>query len=48
MSTAAEQTSATDTLVERFGLKALVESYHSPVVKKFVEEKFGGAVLAGW
>ena len=26
MSTAAEQTSATDTLVERFGLKALVES----------------------
>ena len=26
MSTAAEQTSVTDTLVERFGLKALVES----------------------
>jgi D-methionine transport system substrate-binding protein len=29
-------------------VKALVESYHSPEVKQFVEEKFGGAVLAGW
>ncbi len=29
-------------------VKALIESYHSPEVKAFVEEKFGGAVLAGW
>jgi D-methionine transport system substrate-binding protein len=29
-------------------VKALVESYHSPEVKQFVAEKFGGAVLAGW
>ena len=29
-------------------VKALVESYHSPEVKAFVEETFGGAVLAGW
>lgn len=29
-------------------VKALVESYHSPEVKKFVEEKFQGAVLASW
>jgi D-methionine transport system substrate-binding protein len=29
-------------------VKALVESYHSPEVKKFVEEKFKGAVLTGW
>ena len=29
-------------------VKALVGSYHSPEVKAFVEETFGGAVLAGW
>jgi D-methionine transport system substrate-binding protein len=29
-------------------VKALIESYHSPEVKKFVEEKFQGAVLASW
>lgn len=29
-------------------VKALVESYHSPEVKKFVEEKFKGAVLTSW
>jgi D-methionine transport system substrate-binding protein len=29
-------------------VKALVESYHSPEVKAFVEATFGGAVLAGW
>jgi D-methionine transport system substrate-binding protein len=29
-------------------VKALVESYHNPEVKAFVEQKFGGAVLAGW
>jgi len=29
-------------------VKPLVESYHSPEVKKFVEEKFKGAVLTSW
>jgi D-methionine transport system substrate-binding protein len=29
-------------------VKALVESYHSPEVKKFVEEQFKGAVLTSW
>ncbi|SCY87199.1 MetQ/NlpA family ABC transporter substrate-binding protein [Microvirga guangxiensis] len=29
-------------------VKALVESYHTPEVKKFVEEKFKGAVLTSW
>jgi D-methionine transport system substrate-binding protein len=29
-------------------VKALVESYHSPEVKKFVDEKFKGAVLTSW
>jgi D-methionine transport system substrate-binding protein len=29
-------------------VKALVESYHAPEVKAFVEQTFGGAVLAGW
>ena len=29
-------------------VKALVEAYHTPEVKAFVEQKFGGAVLAGW
>jgi len=29
-------------------VKALVESYHTPEVKKFIEEKFKGAVLTGW
>lgn len=29
-------------------VKALVESYRSPEVKKFVEEKFKGAVLTSW
>jgi D-methionine transport system substrate-binding protein len=29
-------------------VKALVESYHSPEVKKFVEEQFKGAVLPSW
>lgn len=29
-------------------VKALVESYHTPEVKKFVEEKFKGAVLSSW
>jgi D-methionine transport system substrate-binding protein len=29
-------------------VKSLVESYQSPEVKRFVEEKFAGAVLAGW
>jgi D-methionine transport system substrate-binding protein len=29
-------------------VKALVEAYHSPEVKKFVEEKFKGAVLTSW
>ncbi len=29
-------------------VKALVESYHSPEVKKFVEETFKGAVLTSW
>jgi D-methionine transport system substrate-binding protein len=29
-------------------VKTLVESYRSPEVKKFVDEKFGGAVLSSW
>ena len=29
-------------------VKTLVEAYHTPEVKAFVEQKFGGAVLAGW
>ena len=29
-------------------VKSLVESYRSPEVKKFVEEKFKGAVLTSW
>ncbi|MFC1456686.1 MetQ/NlpA family ABC transporter substrate-binding protein [Microvirga arabica] len=29
-------------------VKTLVEAYRSPEVKKFVEEKFKGAVLASW
>jgi D-methionine transport system substrate-binding protein len=29
-------------------VKALVESYHSPEVKAFVDKTFGGAVLTGW
>jgi D-methionine transport system substrate-binding protein len=29
-------------------VKALVESYHSPEVKKFIDDKFKGAVLTGW
>jgi D-methionine transport system substrate-binding protein len=29
-------------------VKALVEAYHSPEVKKFVEDKFQGAVLTSW
>jgi len=29
-------------------VKALVESYHSPEVKKFVDETFKGAVLTSW
>jgi D-methionine transport system substrate-binding protein len=29
-------------------VKALVEAYHSPEVKKFVEEKFKGSVLTSW
>jgi len=29
-------------------VKTLVESYHSPEVKKFVEETFKGAVLTSW
>jgi D-methionine transport system substrate-binding protein len=29
-------------------VKALVEAYRSPEVKKFVEEKFSGAVLTSW
>jgi D-methionine transport system substrate-binding protein len=29
-------------------VKSLVEAYRSPEVKKFVEEKFKGAVLASW
>jgi D-methionine transport system substrate-binding protein len=29
-------------------VKALVESYRSPEVRKFVEDKFGGAVLTTW
>ena len=29
-------------------VKALVESYHTPEVKKFVEDKFKGAVLTSW
>ncbi|HST94603.1 MAG TPA: MetQ/NlpA family ABC transporter substrate-binding protein, partial [Microvirga sp.] len=29
-------------------VKALVESYHTPEVKTFVEEKFKGAVLTSW
>jgi D-methionine transport system substrate-binding protein len=29
-------------------VKALVESYRTPEVKKFVEEKFKGAVLTSW
>ena len=29
-------------------VKSLVEAYRSPDVKKFVEEKFKGAVLASW
>ena len=29
-------------------VKALVEAYHSPEVKTFVEDTFGGAVLASW
>jgi D-methionine transport system substrate-binding protein len=29
-------------------VKALVESYHSPEVKKFVEDQFKGAVLTTW
>ena len=29
-------------------VKALVESYRSPEVKKFVEEKFKGSVLTSW
>ena len=33
---------------EKPWVKALVESYHAPEVKAFVEQKFGGAVLAGW
>jgi D-methionine transport system substrate-binding protein len=29
-------------------VKTLVESYHTPEVKKFVEEKFKGSVLTSW
>ena len=29
-------------------VKALVESYHTPEVKKFIEEKFKGSVLTSW
>ncbi len=29
-------------------VKTLVESYHSPEVRAFIETKFQGAVLAGW
>ncbi len=29
-------------------VKELVDAYHSPEVKAFVEQKFGGSVLAGW
>jgi len=29
-------------------VKAFVEAYHSPEVRKFVEDKFQGAVLASW
>jgi D-methionine transport system substrate-binding protein len=29
-------------------VKALVESYHTPEVKKFIEEQFKGSVLTAW
>jgi D-methionine transport system substrate-binding protein len=29
-------------------VKALVESYHTPEVKAFIEEKFKGSVLTSW
>jgi D-methionine transport system substrate-binding protein len=29
-------------------VKALVESYHTPEVKQFIEEKFKGSVLTSW
>jgi len=29
-------------------VKTLVEAYHSPEVKAFLQDKFNGAVLAGW
>ncbi len=29
-------------------VKDLIESYHSPEVKAFIDQKYGGAVLAGW
>jgi D-methionine transport system substrate-binding protein len=29
-------------------VKALIESYHTPEVKKFIEEKFKGSVLTSW
>ncbi|HEY8383148.1 MAG TPA: MetQ/NlpA family ABC transporter substrate-binding protein [Microvirga sp.] len=29
-------------------VKALVEAYHTPEVKQFVDQKFGGAVLTSW
>jgi D-methionine transport system substrate-binding protein len=29
-------------------VKSLVDSYHSPEVKAFVEDKFQGSVLASW
>ena len=29
-------------------VKALVESYHTPEVKAFIDEKFKGAVLTSW
>jgi D-methionine transport system substrate-binding protein len=33
---------------DRPWVKTLVEAYHSPRVKRFVEETFAGAVLASW
>jgi D-methionine transport system substrate-binding protein len=29
-------------------VKALVESYHTPEVKQFIEETFKGSVLTSW
>ncbi|MCE8440275.1 MetQ/NlpA family ABC transporter substrate-binding protein, partial [Rhodovulum sulfidophilum] len=29
-------------------VEALVEAYHSPEVKAFIDEKYDGAVLTSW